>query len=113
MLVPVIISGGAGSRLWPVSRELHPKPFMQVDGQSLIQKTFLRAAKLDGVSNIVTVTSKDTVFLTRDAYAALSPDQKQHFVLEPMGRNTAPAIAASALYASKIFGDDAVLLILS
>lgn len=113
MLVPVIVSGGAGSRLWPVSRELHPKPFMQIDGHSLIQKTFLRAANLDNVSDVLTVTSKDTVFMTRDAYSALKHNKKQHFVLEPVGRNTAPAIAASALYVSKVFGDDALLLILS
>ena len=113
MLVPVIISGGAGSRLWPVSREFHPKPFMQVDEHSLIQKTFLRAAKLHEVGDIITVTSQDTLFLTRDAYLGLKSKKKQHFILEPIGRNTAPAIAASALCAQKLFGDDAVLLIMA
>lgn len=48
-LIPVILSGGVGSRLWPVSREAHPKPFMTLpDGQNLIQKTFLRASNLPG-----------------------------------------------------------------
>ncbi len=47
MIIPVILSGGAGTRLWPVSREDHPKPFMRLpDGQSLLQKTYLRAANL-------------------------------------------------------------------
>ena len=113
MLVPVIISGGAGSRLWPVSRELHPKPFMQIDEHSLIQKTFLRAVNLSDVSDVITVTSKDTIFLTRDAYAELEENTKQHYILEPTGRNTAPAIAASALCAEKLFGRDAVLLVMA
>ncbi len=113
MLVPVIISGGAGSRLWPVSRELHPKPFMQIDEHSLIQKTFLRAVNLSEVSDVITVTSKDTIFLTRDAYAELKENTKQHYILEPTGRNTAPAIAASALCAEKLFGRDAILLVMA
>lgn len=113
MLVPVIISGGAGSRLWPVSRELHPKPFMQIDEHSLIQKTFLRAINLNEVSDVITVTSKDTIFLTRDAYAELEKPTKQHYILEPTGRNTAPAIAASALCAEKLFGRDAILLVMA
>ena len=113
MLVPVIISGGAGSRLWPVSRELHPKPFMQIDEHSLIQKTFLRAVNLSDVSDVITVTSKDTIFLTRDAYTELEKNTKQHYILEPTGRNTAPAIAASALCAEKLFGRDAVLLVMA
>ena len=113
MLVPVIISGGAGSRLWPVSRELHPKPFMQIGEHSLIQKTFLRAVNLSDVSDVITVTSKDTIFLTRDAYTELEKNTKQHYILEPTGRNTAPAIAASALCAEKLFGRDAVLLVMA
>lgn len=49
-LVPTILCGGAGSRLWPISRELHPKPFIRLaDGQSLLQKAFLRGAALPGV----------------------------------------------------------------
>ncbi|MEA3241783.1 MAG: sugar phosphate nucleotidyltransferase, partial [Pseudomonadota bacterium] len=58
MLIPVVLSGGVGTRLWPVSRESHPKPFMKLDdGQSLIQKTYQRAANFDGVEEIVTVTN--------------------------------------------------------
>lgn len=57
MLIPVIMAGGSGSRLWPVSREKYPKPFMKLaDGESLLQKAFLRAAGLDGVTQILTVT---------------------------------------------------------
>ena len=58
-LVPVILCGGVGSRLWPVSRDLHPKPFIRLaDGQSLLQKAFLRGAQLPGVAEVLTVTNR-------------------------------------------------------
>ncbi|MBZ0096876.1 MAG: mannose-1-phosphate guanylyltransferase/mannose-6-phosphate isomerase, partial [Sulfuricella sp.] len=69
MLIPVILSGGAGTRLWPVSREAHPKPFMKLaDGQSLLQKTFLRAAGLPGVREILTITNREYYFKSKDEY---------------------------------------------
>lgn len=72
-LIPVILSGGVGSRLWPVSREAHPKPFMTLpDGQNLIQKTFLRAAGLEGVAEILTVTNRELLFKTEDEYRAIN-----------------------------------------
>ena len=96
MLIPVILSGGAGTRLWPVSRVAHPKPFIVLaDGQSLLQKTLLRAAALKPDA-ILTITNRDYFFITRDAYAdvALDPGIAFDYLLEPAGRNTAPAIAA-------------------
>ena len=73
-LIPVILSGGAGSRLWPVSRELHPKPFMQMkDGESLLQKTFLRAVELPSVTKVITVTNSDLYFKTEDEYLSVNP----------------------------------------
>ena len=66
-LIPTILCGGAGSRLWPVSRELHPKPFIRLgDGQSLLQKAFLRGALLPGVEEILTVTNRELFFKTED-----------------------------------------------
>ena len=114
-LIPIILSGGAGSRLWPVSRELHPKPFMKMeDGESLLQKTFARAMNLPGVSEVMTVTNRDLYFKTEDEYLTINTDElKTSFILEPIGRNTAPAIAASALKAIESHGEDAVLLVLS
>ena len=72
MLIPVILSGGAGTRLWPVSREGHPKPFMTLpDGQSLLGKTYRRAAGLlDGWGDIVTVTNREYYFQSKDHYQA-------------------------------------------
>ena len=69
-LVPVILSGGAGTRLWPLSREMAPKAFMQLpDGETLLGKTAARARALPGVAEIVTVTNRDLYFQTRDVYA--------------------------------------------
>ena len=68
-LIPVILSGGAGTRLWPVSREQHPKPFIRLaDGQSLLQKSFLRAKGLPDVVEVLTVTNRDLFFKTADEY---------------------------------------------
>jgi mannose-1-phosphate guanylyltransferase/mannose-6-phosphate isomerase len=114
LLIPVILSGGAGTRLWPVSREAHPKPFIVLpDGQSLMQKTLLRAAALKPES-ILTITNRDYFFITRDAYAevALAPGIALDYLLEPAGRNTAPAIAAGALRIREQFGDEAMMLVL-
>lgn len=114
MLIPVILSGGAGTRLWPVSREAHPKPFIVLpDGQSLMQKTLLRAAALKP-SSILTITNRDYFFITRDAYAdaALPAGIVLDYVLEPVGRNTAPAIALAALRLREQFGDEATMLVL-
>ncbi len=114
-LIPVILCGGAGSRLWPVSRELHPKPFMRLaDGQSLLQKAFLRGAKLSDVNEILTVTNRELFLKTKEEYNKInSTGIATSFILEPFGRNTAPAIAAAALHALKTYGKDTILLILA
>jgi len=113
-LVPVILSGGAGTRLWPVSRRAHPKPFMQLsDGQSLAEKTWLRAREIGGPAPVLTVTSRDYYFYTRDLYERLDPGAHNAlFLLEPMGRNTAPAIALAALCLRERAGEDACMMIM-
>ncbi|HET8941020.1 MAG TPA: mannose-1-phosphate guanylyltransferase/mannose-6-phosphate isomerase [Rudaea sp.] len=115
MLIPVILSGGAGTRLWPVSRSAYPKPFMRMaDGQSLLGKTLDRALGLPGVARVLTVTGRDYYFLSRDEYARhpRADIDAMPFVLEPAGRNTAPAILLAALYASEHICADATLLVL-
>ncbi|RMT83321.1 Mannose-6-phosphate isomerase/mannose-1-phosphate guanylyltransferase [Pseudomonas viridiflava] len=114
-LIPVILSGGVGSRLWPVSRETHPKPFMTLpDGQNLIQKTFLRASRLQGVSQILTVTNRELLFKTEDEYRSINKTGiAQGFILEPFGRNTAAAVAMAALQIKELKGPDAHMLVLA
>ncbi|KAF1054824.1 MAG: Alginate biosynthesis protein AlgA [Stenotrophomonas maltophilia] len=115
-LIPCIIAGGSGTRLWPVSRATLPKPFIRLaDGQSLLQKTFARARVLPHVQRVLTVSNREVFFRTLDEYRAdPTPGElpKLDFLLEPVGRNTAPAIAAAALFAAREYGEDAQLLIL-
>lgn len=113
-LIPTILCGGAGSRLWPLSRELHPKPFIRLaDGQSFLQKTFLRAAALSQVKEVLTVTNRELFFKIKDEFQQVN----QHglntsFILEPFVRNTAAAVAAAALQVISTYGEEACLLIL-
>jgi mannose-1-phosphate guanylyltransferase/mannose-6-phosphate isomerase len=114
-LIPTILCGGAGSRLWPVSRELHPKPFIRLaDGQSLLQKAYLRGAQLPCVSQLITVTNRELFFKTEDEFREVNATKAStSYILEPFGRNTAPAIAAAALQVAKTHGPDAILLVLA
>ena len=113
-LVPVILSGGAGTRLWPVSRRAHPKPFMELmDGESLIEKTFRRALAIAGEGPVLTVTSRDYYFYTRDLYNGIGGEEHPHpFLLEPLGRNTAPAIAMAAIYLEHKLGPQTTMLVM-
>jgi len=113
-LIPVIMSGGAGSRLWPLSRELHPKPFIALPGGgTLIGKVYARAAALKGVSRVVTVTNRELLFLTSDEYAeAPVKGVANTFILEPFGRDTAAAIAMATLHVAETAGPDAVMLVM-
>lgn len=117
MILPVIMSGGSGTRLWPLSRSQHPKPFIKLpDGESLIKKTYNRAASLPGVSEILTITNRDFYFLSKDEWDPISKNHnnlRMRFLLEPVGRNTAPAIAMAAFYAVEYLPEDTVLLVLA
>ena len=115
-IVPVILSGGAGTRLWPLSREASPKPFMPLpDGETLLGKTAQRSSSLPNVRGLVTVTNRDYYFHTKDVYAGLAADEPKDacYLLEPFGRNTAPAVAVAALLVRARYGDDAVMLVLA
>lgn len=114
VIVPTILSGGLGSRLWPASRKQNPKPFMVMPkGHSLIQETFLRSSLINSVSEILTVTNVDLLSKTKSEYAHINTSGlKTSFILEPFGKNTAAAIAVSALYLSNKFSKDCLMLIL-
>ncbi|MFA6226677.1 MAG: mannose-1-phosphate guanylyltransferase, partial [Methanoregula sp.] len=90
----IILAGGVGTRLWPLSREYYPKQFIQLGGHSLFQKTCERAALLSGFDGIYVVTNEIHHYLVRNQIEELGyslPDD--HLLAEPTGKNTLPAIA--------------------
>ena len=114
-LLPMILSGGAGTRLWPLSREAAPKPFMPLpDGETLLGKTATRALSLREADTLITVTNRDYYFHTKDTYASNTLPSHAHsiYILEPFGRNTAPAVAVAALCAQARGWGDRILLVL-
>src|SRR5690606_16546825 len=112
-IVPVILSGGAGTRLWPVSREAHPKPFMRMpDGESLLAKTYVRALVACNGRTPLTVTNREYFFASRDTLKEAQACESGTFLLEAAGRNTAGAIAMAALHLQRSEGDEAVMLVL-
>ena len=114
-VIPVILSGGVGSRLWPISREQNPKPFIRLsNGKSLLQSAYLRATQLAGSNSVITVTNSSFLYRTQEEFGEIKgTDSFVTYILEPFGRNTAPAIAAAALQALNDHGPDAVLLVLA
>ncbi len=117
ILIPVILSGGTGSRLWPLSREGHPKPFIKLfDGETLLEKTYRRVStlknipKLNGKPMVLTVTNREYYFISKDELEKTNVESV--FLLEPESRNTAPAIAIAALWVRKEFGPNASILVL-
>lgn len=98
MLNPVILSGGSGSRLWPLSRQNQPKQFLALVGErSLYQETILRASRLPGAQTPVTVCSDDHRFMVGEQLQGIGIPSGG-ILLEPVARNTAPAIALAALH---------------
>jgi len=111
MLLPVVIAGGTGSRLWPMSRELQPKQFLSFhQGGSMLQNTISR---LDGlnVTNPIVICNEDHRFLVAEQLRQMHK-LAGNIILEPVGRNTAPAITLAALHAISA-GEDPVMLILA
>lgn len=112
-MIPVILSGGSGTRLWPVSREAYPKPFIRLaNGPSLLQRVLSRCAPLAS-DTIYVVTNEAYGFKTREECTELAARAGREIfqILEPAGRNTAPAVALAAL-AARDNGDDPTLLVL-
>ena len=111
MILPVIMAGGTGSRLWPLSRQLNPKQFLKLCGDStLLQQTLSR---LDGLHTAAPsiICNEDHRFMVAEQLRQLSVSQAS-ILLEPVGRNTAPAIALAALNAARN-GQDPVMLVLA
>lgn len=111
-LLSVVLSGGSGSRLWPLSRQTFPKPFMKLGGSPLLQQAIERGQAC-GTGDLMVVTNKDHLFLTKDVLRQMADPPETTLLLEPKGRNTGPAIALAALQCIKQFGGDTVMLVLS
>ena len=121
LVVPVILAGGSGTRLWPLSRERHPKPLLSVcAGASLLQDTVARVRSLPAetagggggaaIEPPVVVCREEHRFIVREQLdAAASPES--WLILEPVARNTAPALTSAALW-SRSGGGDPLLLVL-
>jgi mannose-1-phosphate guanylyltransferase len=110
-VIPIILSGGAGARLWPVSRRMHPKPFMEVAGKPLLAHALERAALI--ANEALIVTNQDHYFLTETLLRETEKAPKVSYLLEPKGRNTAPAIALAVRHIQKAHGDEVVCLVLA
>ena len=113
-IIPVILSGGSGTRLWPLSRESYPKQFLELDSRTkktLLQKTYERLLGLEGLENPILICNENHRFIVAEQFREINTDP-QAIILEPVGRNTAPAIAVAALQAISL-GKDPLLLILA
>ncbi len=114
MLVPVILSGGSGTRLWPLSRELYPKQLLSLVGKgTMLQETLARLQGVKEVNAPVVVCNESHRFLVAEQLRQINSSAAA-ILLEPVGRNTAPAVAVAALAALKASknGDDPILLVL-
>ena len=112
-IIPVILSGGTGSRLWPLSRASYPKQYIsliQNNSKSMMQLTIERLKGLENISDPIVICNEEHRFIVAEQLREININTKAIF-LEPFGRNTAPAIAISALEAIKD-GKDSNLLVL-
>ena len=111
-LVPVILSGGAGTRLWPLSRELLPKQLLALTGErTMIQDTAARLAGFPDATAPVVVCNEAHRFLVAEQLREMGMPAAS-ILLEPVGRNTAPAIALAAHAVRQLAGNDALMLVL-
>jgi mannose-1-phosphate guanylyltransferase/mannose-1-phosphate guanylyltransferase/mannose-6-phosphate isomerase len=114
-VIPVILCGGSGTRLWPASREKKPKQFLALmNDLSLLQNTLLRAIKVAGCdpAHLVTVTLGAFADDVAEQLAAVDPGAAKHILREPAARDTAAAVAFAAAYVENTFGPDTVMWVL-
>jgi mannose-1-phosphate guanylyltransferase/mannose-6-phosphate isomerase len=97
----IVLAGGRGTRLWPMSRELYSKQFLRLPGssESLLAGAYVRAQALVQPKDIITVTSQDFAFFVKDTFQEATGQVPLHVISEPVGRNTAPAIGLALAYA--------------
>jgi mannose-1-phosphate guanylyltransferase/mannose-6-phosphate isomerase len=109
-MIPVILSGGSGSRLWPLSRKQFPKQFLALTGEHTLFQQTLERLVFDGMQHPIVVCNKDHRFIVGEQLAGLGLDT-QAIIMEPFGRNTAPAVAITAMMLANE-GRDELMLVL-
>ena len=110
-LIPVILSGGSGSRLWPLSRSTYPKQYHNLENNySLLQNTYLRLKGIKNLENPIIICNNEQRFIVSEQLRKINVKPKS-IILEPIGRNTAPAITMSALHAIDSFVDPYLLIL--
>src|SRR3990167_4260646 len=108
-IVPIILAGGSGSRLWPLSRSIYPKQFLPlVNNKTMLQDTALRSQGIENIDAPTIICNQEHRFLVAEQLNSIGIHNAS-IILEPIAKNTAPAVAIAALYHQK---NDPILLIL-
>lgn len=113
-IVPVILAGGSGTRLWPLSREAWPKQFLKIGSNehTLLQSTVLRARAIENAAPPVVICGDVHRFIVAEQLREICASGAT-IILEPHGRNTAPAAAVAALFSQQKYGEDALVFLMS
>ena len=114
-VIPIILCGGKGTRLWPLSRESYPKQFLALYGKnekSLLQQTQERISSFEGISDPIIICNEEHRFIVAEQMRGIGVTPRA-IILETEGKNTAPAVSLGALKVLEEFGEDSILLILS
>ncbi len=111
MIIPVILCGGSGTRLWPLSRELYPKQLIALTGEhTLLQQTVLRLSGIKDLGKPILICNEEHRFMVAEQLRQVNI-QADTIILEPEGRNTAPAVALAALHLTREQKDSTMLVL--
>jgi len=111
MLIPVILAGGSGTRLWPLSRKLYPKQLIELTSdKTMLQETLLRLENIPQVQSPIIICNEEHRFMVAEQLRAIGIEDAS-IILEPVGKNTAPAVATAALKAGEIYENPCLLVL--